>query len=382
FFEMIYYFSFSDDFFVEEKKFPFLEKLLLDIINMVLALLFKQPNKANLYNMELALEIAEKENNQCKSNTPKTTLFEKKMLSPRPKQIHFPIVVSPDIGNIQVDMYIYLHSQESTSIFLLSCFYVFFYHFIVTKRTSNLILQFLDYPEYFRYLIKRILRNNALVMIKFGMELKSSLSSMEKYLILDTRKTEKKPQVNVYTINLMIFGMYIFSSTKKTSDLLLLQQKYLDKIIISEHSRGGDRIEKYYFFFCVDDEKVSDSYQKGIQKKKRTLHGTPAVERSKLDNRRQSLQLSRSFKVDNEKRDHQKEKHDTTITTSDRNTTATKYSSKWAIVSCLKTYSDFGKGEKFVTVELNKWDDVSKNRNCKPDEDLKTLARFSRSLPN
>ncbi|ETO00620.1 hypothetical protein RFI_36820 [Reticulomyxa filosa] len=80
-------------------------------MNMVLALLFKQSNKANFYNMRLALESfftnallckvqqlpKKKENNQYKPNTHKTTLFKKKILSSRTKQIRFPIVVSPDI---------------------------------------------------------------------------------------------------------------------------------------------------------------------------------------------------------------------------------------------------------------------------------------------
>ncbi|ETO04819.1 hypothetical protein RFI_32578 [Reticulomyxa filosa] len=98
------------------------EKTLLDITTVALALLFKQSNKAKFYNMELALEISstntllckvqqlpkKKENNQC---VLKTTPFEKKMLPSRPKQIRLPIVVSPYIGSIQVDV-VHLSSHD------------------------------------------------------------------------------------------------------------------------------------------------------------------------------------------------------------------------------------------------------------------------------
>ncbi|ETO00886.1 hypothetical protein RFI_36554 [Reticulomyxa filosa] len=234
---MIHYFFLSNDFSVEQKKFSlFFRKNSLGHYNRAFGSSLKQPSKANFYNMELALESSftsvflckvqqlpkKKENNQCKPNTPKTiTSFKRRALSSRLKQIRLSILISPDIGNIQIDIvHLSLQSSEDTNFF---CCFI-----------------------------------QSLEMIKFGMKSKSSsfseLSSMGKMFNTKYEKKEEKPQVNMYTINPMIFGMYIFSGTKKKATCY-----HFNKIILSEHSRGGDQIDKYKFYFlfvCVDDEKV------------------------------------------------------------------------------------------------------------------------------
>ncbi|ETN97224.1 hypothetical protein RFI_40307 [Reticulomyxa filosa] len=192
---MIHYFSLRY-FLLSRKSFLFLKKILLDITIVLLALLFKQPNKANFYNMELALESfffnvllckvqqlpKKKENNQYKRNTSNTiTSFEKKVLSLRLKQICLSILISPNIGNIQIGIaHLSLQSSEDIN----------FKHFKSILTIQNTI---------------------TLVMIKFGMKLKSSsfleLSSVGKISDVKYKKTEEKSQVNVYTINTMIFGM-------------------------------------------------------------------------------------------------------------------------------------------------------------------------------
>ncbi|ETO29932.1 hypothetical protein RFI_07188 [Reticulomyxa filosa] len=160
---MNHYFLLSNDFSVEEKVFPFYKKLLLDITNVVLALFFKQPNKANFYSMELVVESSftnallckvqqlpkKKRNNQYKSNTRKTTIHSKKRLM----------------------LYIYLHSQERHQ------FFCCFIQFDSEKQSIT-----------------------KLVMIEFGMKLKSfsfsKLSSMGKMYDTKNKKINEKPQIN------------------------------------------------------------------------------------------------------------------------------------------------------------------------------------------
>ncbi|ETN98117.1 hypothetical protein RFI_39400, partial [Reticulomyxa filosa] len=136
-------------------------------------------------------KVAEKEITQCKSNTPKTTTsFEKKVILSLPKQIRLPIVISPDIGNIQVDV-VDLSLQSRADIkFLVISF--------------NLLAGSCFYDSEKQGITK-------LAMNKFGMKLKSSsfleLSSAGKISDTKYKKTEEKSQVNVRTINTMIFGM-------------------------------------------------------------------------------------------------------------------------------------------------------------------------------
>ncbi|ETO15249.1 hypothetical protein RFI_22115 [Reticulomyxa filosa] len=143
-----------------------------------------------------------KENNQYVPNTPKTTLFEKEMLPSRPKQMRLPIVISPDIDNIQIGV-VNLSSQSREDI-----------HFFVVS--FNLFSRIMDSEK--QSIIK-------LAMIQFGVKLKNfsllELSPMGKRCDTEYDKTEEKSQVNVHTINQVIFII----------DLLPLQQKYLGKVV-------------------------------------------------------------------------------------------------------------------------------------------------------
>ncbi|ETO02198.1 hypothetical protein RFI_35238 [Reticulomyxa filosa] len=215
-------------FLLKRKSFPFLEKTLLDITTVVLALLFKQPNKANFYNMKLALESffinallckvqqlpKKKKNNQC---VPKTTSFKKKMLSSRPKQIRLPIVVSPDIGNIQVGV-VHLSSQSREDIHFFVVSFNLFSRITILKNKVNKI---------------------------------SNGGEVEKLLFFGNIQWEKCLRKQRKTTCKCIHNQPSDICHVNLQQYLPLQQKYLDKVIISKHSRGGDRINKYNLFIFL-----------------------------------------------------------------------------------------------------------------------------------